>query len=85
MIANRGEIACRIVKTARKLGVKSVAVYSDADRGSRHVAIADEAFHIGPASSQQSYLRQDKIIEVNWIETKVKKPYFWISQIGGIS
>ena len=63
MIANRGEIACRIVKTARKLGVKSVAVYSDADRNSRHVAIADEAFHIGPPPSQQSYLRQDKIIE----------------------
>lgn len=64
MIANRGEIACRIVNTARKLGVKSVAVYSDADRNSRHVAMADEAFHIGPPPSQQSYLRQDKIIEV---------------------
>ena len=62
MIANRGEIACRIVKTARKLGVKSVAVYSDADRNSRHVAVADEAFNIGPPPSQQSYLRQDRIL-----------------------
>ncbi len=52
LIANRGEIACRIVKTAKKLGIRSVAVYSDADKASRHVAIADEAFNIGAPASQ---------------------------------
>ncbi|XP_020288433.1 methylcrotonoyl-CoA carboxylase subunit alpha, mitochondrial [Pseudomyrmex gracilis] len=64
LIANRGEIACRITKTAKKLGVKTVAVYSDADRNSMHVEQADEAYYIGPANSSQSYLRQDKIISV---------------------
>lgn len=64
LIANRGEIACRITKTAKKLGVKTVAVYSDADRNSMHVEQADEAYCIGPAQSSQSYLRQDKIISV---------------------
>ncbi|XP_067217264.1 methylcrotonoyl-CoA carboxylase subunit alpha, mitochondrial isoform X1 [Linepithema humile] len=64
LIANRGEIACRIVKTAKKLGVKTVAVYSEADRNSMHVEQADEAHYIGPAQSSQSYLRQDKIISV---------------------
>ncbi|XP_015126568.1 methylcrotonoyl-CoA carboxylase subunit alpha, mitochondrial [Diachasma alloeum] len=64
LIANRGEIACRIQKTAKKLGVKTVAVYSDADAKSMHVDAADEAYHIGPPASAQSYLRQDKIINV---------------------
>ncbi|XP_072767688.1 methylcrotonoyl-CoA carboxylase subunit alpha, mitochondrial [Anoplolepis gracilipes] len=64
LIANRGEIACRITKTARKLGVKTVAVYSEADRNSMHVEQADEAYCIGPSQSSQSYLRQDKIISV---------------------
>lgn len=64
LIANRGEIACRVVKTAKKLGVRTVAVYSDADAGSLHVQAADEAYHIGPAASQQSYLRGDRIIDV---------------------
>lgn len=64
LIANRGEIACRITKTAKKLGVKSVAVYSEADRNSMHVEQADEAYFIGPAQSSQSYLRQDKIISI---------------------
>ena len=64
LIANRGEIACRIMNTARRLGVKSVAVYSEADKGSRHVSMADEAYFIGPPPSQQSYLRGDKILEV---------------------
>ncbi|KAJ6599630.1 Methylcrotonoyl-CoA carboxylase subunit alpha, mitochondrial, partial [Pseudolycoriella hygida] len=64
LIANRGEIACRVVKTAQRLGVRTVAVYSDADAKSLHVAAADEAYHIGPASSQLSYLRGDKIVQV---------------------
>ncbi|XP_014472322.1 PREDICTED: methylcrotonoyl-CoA carboxylase subunit alpha, mitochondrial [Dinoponera quadriceps] len=64
LIANRGEIACRIMKTAKKLGVRTVAVYSEADRNSMHVEEADEAYYIGPALSSESYLRQDKIILV---------------------
>jgi propionyl-CoA carboxylase alpha chain len=62
LIANRGEIACRIIKTARKMGIKTVAVYSDADRDARHVELADEAVHIGAAPSRESYLQADKII-----------------------
>ncbi len=63
LIANRGEIACRVIKTARKMGIKTVAVYSDADREARHVDLADEAVHIGPAASRESYLVMDKIID----------------------
>ncbi len=62
LIANRGEIACRVTKTARKLGIKTVAVYSDADRDARHVQLADEAVHIGAAPSRESYLQMDRII-----------------------
>lgn len=62
LIANRGEIACRVIKTARKMGIQTVAVYSDADRYSRHVELADEAVHIGPAASKESYLCMDKLI-----------------------
>ncbi|MDR7308449.1 acetyl/propionyl/methylcrotonyl-CoA carboxylase subunit alpha [Rhodoferax saidenbachensis] len=62
LIANRGEIACRVIATARKMGIKTVAVYSDADKEARHVALADEAVHIGPAPSRESYLLGDKII-----------------------
>jgi propionyl-CoA carboxylase alpha chain len=62
LIANRGEIACRVIKTARKMGIKTVAVYSDADRDARHVLLADEAVHIGPAPSRESYLQGDRII-----------------------
>jgi propionyl-CoA carboxylase alpha chain len=62
LIANRGEIACRIIATARKMGIKTVAVYSDADRDARHVMLADESVHIGPAPSRDSYLQADKII-----------------------
>jgi propionyl-CoA carboxylase alpha subunit len=62
LIANRGEIACRVIKTARKMGIKTVAVYSDADRDARHVELADEAVHIGAAPSRESYLQADRII-----------------------
>ena len=62
LIANRGEIACRVIKTARKMGIKTVAVYSDADRNALHVEMADEAVHIGPSPSTQSYLAIDKIL-----------------------
>jgi propionyl-CoA carboxylase alpha chain len=62
LIANRGEIACRVILTARKMGIKTVAVYSDADKDARHVDLADEAINIGPAPSRDSYLQAEKII-----------------------
>ncbi|KLN61284.1 acetyl-CoA carboxylase [Kiloniella spongiae] len=62
LIANRGEIACRVIRTAQKMGIKTVAVYSDADAASLHVEMADEAVHIGPAASAESYLVIEKII-----------------------
>jgi propionyl-CoA carboxylase alpha chain len=62
LIANRGEIACRVMKTAKKMGIKTVAVYSEADRDARHVELADEAVFIGAAPSRESYLQADKII-----------------------
>ena len=64
LVANRGEIACRVIETAHKMGIAVVAVYSDADKNARHVAMADEAYNIGPAPSKDSYLRADKILEV---------------------
>jgi len=64
LIANRGEIACRVAATARRMGVKTVAVYSEADAGAKHVAVCDEAVLIGPAAAKDSYLRGDRIIEV---------------------
>ncbi|TJW42862.1 MAG: acetyl/propionyl/methylcrotonyl-CoA carboxylase subunit alpha [Mesorhizobium sp.] len=64
LIANRGEIACRVIRTARKLGVRTVAVYSDADAHAMHVEMADEAVHIGASPAGESYLRGDKIIAV---------------------
>jgi propionyl-CoA carboxylase alpha chain len=63
LIANRGEIACRIIKTARRLGIECVAVYSDADRDALHVEMADEAVHIGPPPAAQSYLDIEKIVD----------------------
>ncbi|MFM2366466.1 MAG: hypothetical protein RIR95_1074, partial [Pseudomonadota bacterium] len=62
LIANRGEIACRVIKTAQKMGIKTVAVYSDADRNALHVKMADEAIHIGPSPAAQSYIVIDKIM-----------------------
>ncbi len=63
LIANRGEIACRVMKTAKKMGIKTVAVYSEADKEARHVQLADEAVCIGPAPSRESYLVMDRIIQ----------------------
>ena len=63
LIANRGEIACRVIKTARKMGIKTVAVYSDADKEALHVQMADEAVRIGEAASAKSYLKADRIIK----------------------
>ncbi len=63
LIANRGEIACRVIKTARKMGIKTVAIYSDADRNALHVKMADEAVHIGPSPANQSYIVIEKVME----------------------
>jgi propionyl-CoA carboxylase alpha chain len=63
LIANRGEIACRVMQTAKKMGIKTVAVYSEADKEARHVQLADEAVYIGPAPSRESYLVMDRIIQ----------------------
>jgi 3-methylcrotonyl-CoA carboxylase alpha subunit len=64
LVANRGEIACRVMETARRLGVPTVAVYSKADENAKHVSYADEAFCIGEAAAKDSYLRKDRIIDV---------------------
>ena len=64
LIANRGEIACRVIRTARALGVQTVAVYSDADAGALHVVMADEAFRIGAAPARESYLKGDTILDI---------------------
>src|SRR5215207_8404378 len=63
LIANRGEIACRIIRTARRMGIRTVALYSDADAKALHVRMADEAVHIGPSPARESYLVGEKIIE----------------------
>src|SRR3954447_10357142 len=63
LIANRGEIACRVIRTARRLGIRTVAVYSDADAKALHVRMADDAVHIGPSPARESYLVGEKIIE----------------------
>lgn len=63
LIANRGEIACRVIRSAKKLGIATVAVYSDADAQSQHVKLADEAIYIGESPAAQSYLKIDRIIQ----------------------
>ncbi len=63
LIANRGEIACRVIKTARRMGIATVALYSDADRNALHVRMADEAIHIGPAPANQSYIVIDRVMQ----------------------
>ena len=65
LVANRGEIALRVMRTAREMGIKTVAIYSEADRRAPHVMFADEAVCIGPAPSAQSYLKGDKIISIS--------------------
>ncbi len=82
LIANRGEIACRIIRTARRMGVATVAVYSDADAGALHVGMADEAVHIGPSPVGESYLRDDRIITaaVNTRAEAVHPGYGFLSE-----
>ena len=76
LIANRGEIACRIIKTCKKLGIKTVAVYSDADANSLFVQMADEAINIGPSPSSQSYLNINNILDaIKKIVTRCKIQY----------
>ncbi len=70
LIANRGEIACRVIKTARKMGIKTVAIYSDADRNALHVEMADEAVHIGPSPANQSYIVIDRVMEAMQVERR---------------
>ena len=62
LVANRGEIACRVMRTASRMGIRTVAVYSEADAGARHVALVDEALAIGPAAARESYLDVHRII-----------------------
>ncbi|MEY4471029.1 MAG: Acetyl-/propionyl-coenzyme carboxylase alpha chain, partial [Pseudomonadota bacterium] len=63
LIANRGEIACRVAATARRMGIKTVAVYSDADAGAKHVQACDEAVHVGGSAPKDSYLRWERILQ----------------------
>ena len=72
LIANRGEIACRVIKSARKMGIATVAVYSDADRDALHVQMADEAVHIGASPSAESYLVADQSMKDSL--TRMKSP-----------
>ena len=74
LIANRGEIACRVIKTARRMGVATVAVYSDADSDALHVRLADEAIHIGAAPARESYLLGDRILEAAQATMSAARP-----------
>ena len=66
LVANRGEIACRVITSARRLGIPTVTVFSEADRAALHARMADEAFCIGPAAARDSYLRMDRILDVRF-------------------
>src|ERR1043165_8033587 len=82
LIANRGEIACRVIRSARRLGIHTVAVYSEADRSARHVELADEAVAIGPAPSRESYLSMERILDAcqkTWAEA-VHPGYGFLSE-----
>jgi propionyl-CoA carboxylase alpha chain len=87
LIANRGEIACRIIRTARSMGIATVAVYSDADRDALHVEMADEAVHIGPAPAAQSYLVVDRIVAAcrSTGAEAVHPGYGFLSERGGFA
>ena len=87
LIANRGEIACRVIRSARRMGVKTVAVYSDADRNALHVSMADEAVHIGAAPPRESYLLGERIIEacVQTGAEAVHPGYGFLSENAGFS
>lgn len=80
LIANRGEIACRIIYTARKMGIATVAVYSDTDRAAKHVQLADEAIALGGMTAQDSYLQADKIIAAcHETGAQAVHPGLWLS------
>ena len=74
LIANRGEIACRVMRTAHRLGIRCVAIYSDADRDALHVALADEACRLGPPPVAESYLQGERIIAIAWVAPVVIGP-----------
>ena len=79
LIANRGEIAMRVLRACHELGIKTVAVYSEADRKSPHVRFADEAYCIGPPPSRESYLRMEKLIEVaKEVRRPSDSPRLWL-------
>ena len=74
LIANRGEIAVRVIRTAKAMGLRTVAVYSEADRGAMHVAVADEAVLLGPARARDSYLNVERVIEAAPQERRASHP-----------
>ena len=78
LIANRGEIACRVMKTCANMGIQSVAVFSEADRQAKHVKMADEAVCVGPAASSESYLQMDRIVQVCHLDNPALPLYIYI-------